>query len=351
MNENTHSKPTGETELEQTTYSHPKWGILRCAHPRHQTNDLNKVWFRLDDISYLTGQDDREISGNWSASFLTEINGNEYISGNPIMCIFTRPAEDGSLDSWVRQDVLFNLLYNRDSRPVKEPGPDCAIVISVQRLLALVGSTVDWLLDGVQEIEGSIREDDDYYLDPQSVREFGFDEAAIDIPLELALRVAQSRKSFGGMLATIPILEALVGDHSQDSLDDALDSCIGLLPNSRHQVDARRLHEFLGVKKFFIPWITSSICDLWMALGRDFFNHDWLAHPDPAGMRPEQEFSECFRPDAFVGVISVSTQFAKYLAMRESNRRGYQMGRYVLREDEKLNLEPQPFLMRQSRQD
>jgi len=335
-------------KLTYKTYSHPTWGNLHTARAADASIDTDNLtgtrtssgdyaWFRKDDIMRLSGIEDAEID-SWHAFIMTDSNGDEYVSWQILSYIFLRPTDKGTLDAWVLKEVGYDLLFNLGPSHVTEPEPDP--VVSAQQLHAVlyIMDDFDTWADKVSLAGNTEGADKKAHLCTKWHPPFKFWGHDMAIPLDLAFSIARDEPSFSGTLASIPIIEAMAGDHTQESLNELIELGMRLIVPEvgHHQIDTRLLHEFLEVKQPYLTWIADAIEDLSMKPGRDYF----MIYCDPGSVGGPRGF----------GVYSISMQMAKYMAMREPTRRGYLMGRHVLREEEKLNPDPQPFMYRKAKQ-
>jgi len=135
------------------------------------------------------------------------------------------------------------------------------------------------------------------------------------------------------MIVRIPLIESMSGLHNQQSLNDSLQDCIGLIPDDLDMVNARLLHNFLAVAEAYDLWITKMIAVLRMKMDRDF---RWRRLEQPS-QHNNSDTRETGSWD-----IYVTTQMVKYLARLESTPRSLIVGQSYFTRQSWPNPEPLP---------
>jgi hypothetical protein len=108
------------TELLFKTYTHAKWGSVCCARPRGTNHRPSEVWFSEEDVIRLVGMSPFFLN---SVSEIRMADGSyeSFIPGDVILELANRHQEAGTLDAWLRLDVLGDLLLNWEPDPADEP--------------------------------------------------------------------------------------------------------------------------------------------------------------------------------------------------------------------------------------
>jgi len=314
------------------SFTHPEIGTLRAVRIGR------RAWLSLDDLGRIIGISQVAITdryahnGDWQVTLDT----GETLVTDLAVTLLLRHKDDPLL-IWIRDVIKIDLFsdFNEADHPVECLDEDPALRVSASaiRLHRIFGMNVKYPA-WVKQMSRHMDNNFSLYVEPKD-NDCTCDRNGCycdyDVSLELALWIALYDPSFGGRIARIVILEALADEHDQQSLDAALDLCIGLLPDDRNQIDAWRFHEFLGVKRPFARWIAKPMKDFWMKPGRDYLT--------AAGGTGDSKACSNATGSA---VISISTQMAKYIAMLDPSRRGCQMGRHILAHGESPSPEHQP---------
>jgi phage anti-repressor protein len=319
--------PINDMKPRLKMYTHPDFGNLRLRATRIGRQD----WYSLTDLSGILQTTPDEITRRYSHEWqMTLDTGETLVTDLAISLLFRLEYEGNALLIWIRDVIKKDLFadFIPEDHPWEDPRDEIVsdIALSAKQLHKIFGRGVRYYpwVSRKSRIGGQDSSHLRFYVEPKEDDSGHFDVYRDDynVSLELALRIALDDCSFGGRLARIVILEAIAGEHTQESLDAAIELCTGLIPDDKNQIDARLFHKFLGVKTPFDPWIAKPMKDFWMLAGRDYLTATEGALPGKSRPRSGPKSTE---------VISISIQSAKYISMLDPSRRGYHMGRYHLR--------------------
>jgi hypothetical protein len=231
-------------------YSNERFGSLDAA-------SIGSISYCLiDDIARLTGKDIHEVRDIFPTSWIiTTTTGETFVKISALRSLDPEKFEGSLLGGWldeIERDLFADYAAGHclagEAAQTKEVPPEL-LGVNLRRLHDVIGGGVDFatFMDGIRKVNDS---DQDVPYSHILV----LSDGQWILSLDLALRLTAEGHSFGHRMARIPIIEAVFGEHTRETLDDAMKLVARMLPDQDDRLDLRMIYEFLSENRPYHVW-------------------------------------------------------------------------------------------------